>query len=251
MTRIILRKLNMKKEMDKNNGVLDMVHISYKSEDCKHIEKICRAMDANGIEYSIDKKDILYRDSIEEYEKRIGQANRVIVFVTNDYLKSIHCMYEMAHIIANKNLSRRLLPIVDIKDISRDGDGLAKIKEYWQAVKNRKIDQMKTESGSTEYLNEELRKINMIIQCLDELWRYISDTNTSSLENLLSNNASILISEIKKNLNQKVVPELSQVDLSCTVTPPSTINEPSTRSIFQLGDKSIYIEKNEGDINIS
>ena len=79
---------------------LGKIHISYKHDDNYNsaIDAIKKGLDNNGIAYTIDVDGIKYRDSIEEYEKEIGQANRVIMFVIPSYLKSLDCMFEMTQI---------------------------------------------------------------------------------------------------------------------------------------------------------
>ena len=62
------------------------------------MEAIKRGLEKNGIYYSIDVQDIKYRDDIVAYEKEIGSADKVIMFITATYLKSIDCMFEMTEI---------------------------------------------------------------------------------------------------------------------------------------------------------
>ena len=76
---------------------LDKVHISYKHDDeyKEALGAIRAGLEKSGIPYSIDTYDILYRDSIDEYEKEIGKADRVIMFVIPNYFRSLDCMFEM------------------------------------------------------------------------------------------------------------------------------------------------------------
>ena len=69
---------------------LRKVHISYKHDKNydEAIEAIKKGLQKNGICYSIDVQDIKYRDDIEKYEKEIGRADRVIIFVLTSSLRT-------------------------------------------------------------------------------------------------------------------------------------------------------------------
>lgn len=73
---------------------LDKVHISYKRNDEYNyaLYAIEAGLKKKNIPYSLDKYDITYKASIDTYEKEIGAANRVIMFVIPEYFKSIECI---------------------------------------------------------------------------------------------------------------------------------------------------------------
>lgn len=225
---------------------LSKVYISYKHDSAyeKAIEAIQAGLTKNKIAFSIDEKDLKYRDNIEEYEKEIGKAERVIMFVTPSYLKSIDCMFEMTLIFGNKNVKVRVFPVVDMGPIPRNGTGFKEIETYWQGEKDNKLDIM-TGVGNTEFLQGEIVKINNILKLLNEFWDYIVHVNTGNYKLLTANDAALLMEEL-----QKTRPIISASIDEAVV--PSNDSEPAGyRKVEQNGEKSVYIENNKGNIIIS
>lgn len=226
---------------------LDKVHISYKHDD-EHkdvLEAIKRGLDKNKIPYSIDEYDILYRDNIEDYEKEIGLSGRVIMFVIPSYLKSLACMFEMTQMFKNGNVRERLFPVVDMKGIRRDGDGLKEIKDYWHNEKCRKSEQIKTEPGGSEFILKEIQKIDEIINTMNKLWDFLINENTGDYKKLIENDAALLMEELKRSLPQVSAP----ID---NVFVPSGDTKPTEyQTVNQYGEKSIIVENNNGNIIIN
>lgn len=242
---------NKKLPFMENTNKLDKVHISYKhlTSHKDKVECMYQSLMAAGIESSIDQHDLDVRDSIREYEKEIGLSKQVIVIITPEYLKSIQCMFELKEIIKNGDIKKRITVIAELDGIERNADGLRKIKDYWQEEKVRKAEQIKTEPGQIKVLTDELSIINDVITELDDAWLYISQHLTGGIEEMSKDNASKLVSVIKKALSEEsVVTNLEP--LSNTSSAIRTATTPPARSIKQ-GQKSVYIENLNGDIHIN
>lgn len=228
---------------------LSKVYISYK-HDSKYdgvLDSIKKGLQNNGIGFSIDQTSLGYKDDIEEYEKEIGQADRVIMIITPGYFKSPACMFEMTQIFKYGRVEERVFPIVDMGDIPRNGDGLSQIKGYWQKEKEKKALEITEEPGNSEFRITEIAKIDDIIRRLDDLWRFIVHVNTETIDELTKDDAAMLINALKKSLSMPLVDiEMNRLSLLSTDTKPTT-----PRAVNQYGDKSIYIENNSGDIIIN
>lgn len=228
---------------------LSKVYISYR-QDSKYdgvLDSIKKGLWNHGMNFSIDQNSLRYRDNIEEYEKEIGQADKVIMIMTPDYFKSPACMFEMTQIFEYGRVAERVFPIVDMGDIPRNGDGLSQIKEFWQSEKEKKAQELRKEPGSSKFLISEIEKIDNIICRLDDLWKFIVHVNTGTIDELTKNNAAMLIDELKKSLSSPLVDiEMNRLSLLSTDTKPT-----SARVVNQNGDKSTYIENNSGDIIIN
>lgn len=238
------------KEFDKYKLMenrLEKVHISYKHDDNYNsaIDAIKRGLDNNGIAYTIDVDGIKYRDSIEEYEKEIGQANRVIMFVIPSYLKSLDCMFEMTQIFKIGKIKERIFPIVDMGLIARNGDGLKQIKDYWQKEKIKKSEQIQMEPGGSTFVLGELTKIDNILKTLDDIWDYLVHINTGEYKELIANDAAMLITELQATLPSLPVP------MDNTFIPSGDTMPAEFRTITQNGDKSLNIGNNYGEIIIN
>ena len=241
--RILMKgKIRMSMELSK-------VYISYR-HDSKYdrvLDSIKKGLQNHGINFSIDQNSLRYKDNIEEYEKEIGQADRIIMIMTPGYFKSLACMFEMTQIFRHGRVEERVFPIVDMGDIPRNGDGLRQIKEYWQQEKEKKALQITEEPGHSEFRITEITKIDDIIRRLDDFWKFIVHVNTASIDELTKDDAAMLIVALKKSLcTSPVDTDMCRLSLLSTDTKPTT-----PRAVVQHGDKSIYIENNSGDIIIN
>lgn len=225
----------------------EVLHISYRHDAAYEdaLKSIQIGLEKNGIPYSIDEYDIMYRDNIDDYEKEIGASDKVIMFVIPSYLKSLDCMFEMTQMFKNGNVRERIYPVVDMGGIPRNGDGLKQIKDFWQEEKIRKSEQIKTEPGGSSFVMQEIEKIDDIILTLNAFWGFICRDFTGKYEQLIENDAVLLIEELNKTWPK----ESSLIDENFV---PSDDTKPAGfRAVVQHGEKSVYVENNTGTININ
>src|SRR5215213_5077553 len=76
------------------------------------VNQIDQALQAQGLKIIRDKRDLGFKGSIREFMERIGQGNCVIVVVSDKYLRSENCMYELVEIAENKQFQDRIFPVV-------------------------------------------------------------------------------------------------------------------------------------------
>lgn len=235
------------KEPKQVENKLNKVHISYKWNDVYKyaLNAIEAGLKKYNIPYSMDKYDIMYKGSIDDYEKEIGAANIVIMFVIPEYFYSLDCMFEMTEMFKNGNIKERIFPLVDMKGIPRNGDGLTQIKDFWQNEKIKKSARLAKEPSGSSFLLMELQKIDAIIKTLDDLWQFICRHSTGDFCELVKNDAALLI--------HKLLPTLNHVTASIDkkFTPSSDSTPTPMRKILQKGEKPIYIENNTGSIIIN
>lgn len=226
---------------------LDKVHISYKHDDAYEsaLNAITAGLEKNGIPYSIDKYDILYRGSIDDYEKEIGVSDRVIMFVIPNYLKSLDCMFEMTEMFNKGRVRERIYPVVDMGEIPRNGDGLTLIKDYWQNEKARKANRIPKEPGGSSYLLMEIKRIDDIINTLDDLWFFICRDFTGNYEKLIENEAALLMEELKQTLPKVIAP------IEDKFVPTDDTMPTAKKIVNQNGKQSVYIENITGNITIN
>lgn len=231
------------------NNQLSKVYISYKHDSNYDdaIESIKRGLRDYGIDYSIDQESLQYKDNIEEYEKEIGEADRIIMIITPGYFRSLACMFEMTQIFKTGRVKERVFPIVDMGEIPRNGDGLSQVKEYWHQEKKKRSLELGTEPGSSKFRMSEMAKIDEIICQLDNLWMFIVHVNTESIDKLTRDNATMLIATLKRPLSTlSAVTKEDESPLLSRDVKPAVLRE-----VRQHGDKSIYIEQLSGDIIVN
>ena len=129
--------------------------------------------------------------------------------------------------------------------IPRNGDGLVLIQKHWEAIRTKKMDDVQGGMGNSNFLLDEIKKINDILKILDDFWEYIVHTNTGNYEDMIANNAEALVKEIGNNIDTYANVETG------LFTPTNTTEPQMPKRILHQGDKAVYIEENNGIINIS
>lgn len=177
-----------------------MVYVSYSWSHSEEMDSICLALETNKILYKRDKNDCGYRQNIKRFEEEIGKGNIVIAVLSDKYLRSIHCMYELSSLIENGYIEDRLFPIVYID--GHDASSMQEYLEYWMGEYNSRVDSISTlPAGQGRVYIDELSRCDTIISNLSKLWLYISRYNTSTPEEIKADGYSSLVRSIKEKLD--------------------------------------------------
>ena len=190
-------------------------------ESEKLVQKIMHKFAKEGIEITLDKKDLGYRQSINAFMERLGEADAIIIVVSNKYLHSEYCMFELLQIYENKNILERIFPVVlDEVNIAKSTNRLDLVK-YWENQtkelenKIRDLDSISNIEGITEDLN----LYQNIRTKIAKLTSILKDINTLNIQLHTESDFDILFQAVKKRLdhhpfNQPVTPEAKVADLA-------------------------------------
>lgn len=188
-------------------GFEDQVFVSYAwgGESESIVDELEQALSGRGIRMVRDKKDLGYKGSIEEFEQRIGRGKCVVLVVSDKYLRSEHCMYELVKVAENRLLAERIFPIV-LRDarISRALDRLTYIK-YWDG-KIEELNQAIKEIGVMTDLGNitaDLNRYARIRRDFDQLVDLLSDMNTLTPELHAAHGFSTLIGAVEQALRDE------------------------------------------------
>ncbi|MEM9216810.1 MAG: COR domain-containing protein [Cyanobacteria bacterium P01_F01_bin.150] len=90
------------------------VFISYAwSGDSEEMaNKVDTTLQSKDITLIRDKRDLGFKGRIKEFMEKIGRGNAVVVIISDKYLKSENCMFELVEIADNKDFCDRIFPIV-------------------------------------------------------------------------------------------------------------------------------------------
>ncbi|NCR98274.1 MAG: TIR domain-containing protein [Microcystis aeruginosa L311-01] len=156
------------------------VYISYNwQEDSNEMaNQLVQAFAAKGIEIIRDKTHTSYKDSIKNFMQQIGQGKCVVVVISDRYLKSENCMFELVEIARNGDFYQRIFPIIlpDAR-IYNDFERIDYLK-YWEdekaklQAKYKQLDLVNTNSiMATLNLYDEIRSN------IDNLTNILKDMN--------------------------------------------------------------------------
>lgn len=158
------------------------ISYSWRDESLKIAEELDTAFKKKGMHIIRDKRDLAYKGLIKKFMRRIGKGKYVILVISEHYLKSENCMYELLQISRNKKFHERIFPLVlKSAKIYKAADSLDYVRYWEQEIKKL---EKKIKGGS-------LTKIQGIFNDLD-LYKDIRD-NIDGLTDILSDINSLSI----------------------------------------------------------
>lgn len=152
-----------------NSNIADALDILFKTKKIK-LER--------------DVREVDYKQSIKEFMKRIRKSDYCLMIISEQYLKSINCMFEVTEFIRDENYNKRILPLVHKDTGIFDILGRNKYIKYWQE-KYKEVDRSLSnldELNKVETIKE-LRKIENIQRNIDEFLTSISEMKNITFDN--------------------------------------------------------------------
>ena len=136
-----------------------------------------------GINIIRDKRDLGYKASILEFMAKIGRGSYIIVVISDKYLKSANCMFELLEIARDGALRQRIFPIV-LKDADiYDPGGRIQYIKYWETRFDELDAVMKTVgSANQQGIRDDIDLYARIRNAIASLIAAIKDMNTLTPE---------------------------------------------------------------------
>ena len=139
------------------------IFLSYSRNNSNIADALDILFKTKNIQLERDIRDVEYRQNIKEFMRGIRNSDFCLMIISEYYLKSIKCMFEVDEFTKDENYRERILPLVhndtDIYNIL----GRNKYINYWQD----KYNEVNTSLAGLEDLNKikalkELRLIENI-----------------------------------------------------------------------------------------
>lgn len=179
------------------------IYVSYAWQDTneqgenreKIVDEIQCAVDSAGYKLIRDKEGgVGFGLRISKFMQEIGKGDLVIIVVSNKYLRSKNCMYEVVQIFENKNFPDKVtfvvLPDADLFDSS----GRSQYLQYWLGQRNALEDLVERNSQKSYF--EELALCTKVLGILDPFMATVGDINTLNVELLREHNFAQIVSAI-------------------------------------------------------
>ena len=169
----------------------------------KIVNQIDEALQKRGTTIIRDKRDLGYKGSITGFMERIGQGNCVILVISDKYLRSPNCMFELVEIAENKGFHDRIFPVVladaDIYDpVKRIG-----YVKYWEQKRAELAEAMKSvDPANLQGIREDMDLYDRIRDKVSELTSILKDMNTLTPEMHRDSDFNDLYTAIEKRMNE-------------------------------------------------
>ena len=167
------------------------------------VNKIDDVLQKRGLKITRDKRDLGYKGSIKEFMERIGQGNCVIVVVSDKYLRSPNCMFELVEIADNKQFHDRIFPIVLVDaDIYDPVKRIGYVK-YWEEKRAELAEAMKTlDPANLQGIRDDMDLYDRIRDKISGLASTLKDMNTLTPEMHRESDFSHLYNAIEKRMKE-------------------------------------------------
>lgn len=191
-----------------NKDIADMIDQKFKEKD---------------INLTRDERDLKFKESVKEFMQSIGKHDYVIMLISDSYLKSTNCMYEVMEVMRYRQYKERILFIllrdedkkyynnyenrmkndenfINLKIGTNIYDTVARIEyvKYWQGKQEElenEIKYIKEEIYKIEYL-QELKRIRSILGNIGEFTELLSDLKSEPLETLIESDFKMFLDEV-------------------------------------------------------
>jgi len=166
------------------------------------VDRLQQALEQHGIRLLRDREEVRYRDSIREFMRRIGQGKCVVVVISDKYLKSENCMFEMVEIAKEPGLRERIFPIVLSDANIYKATGRVKYVRYWEDEIEELDEALKTVRGDNLIkLQEDLNIYSEIRKQFDGISDTLRDMNALTPDQHEGSGFEELIRRIRSQLS--------------------------------------------------
>lgn len=112
------------------------IFISYSWENKDISDKFEVLFKSSGIILKRDIRNINYKESIKEFMKKIRNMDFCLMIISDSFLKSKNCMFEILEFIKDENYKNRILPIICKNTKIFNASERADYILFWQAEYN-------------------------------------------------------------------------------------------------------------------
>jgi len=166
------------------------------------VDRVQQALEQEGIRLLRDREEVRYRDSIRDFMRRIGQGKCVVVVLSEKYLKSENCMFEMVEIAKEPDLRERIFPIVLSDANIYKATGRVKYVRYWEDEIQELDEALKTVRGDNlTKLQEDLNIYSEIRRLFDGIADTLRDMNALTPDQHEGSGFEELIRRIRAQLS--------------------------------------------------
>lgn len=173
------------------------------------LKKIVDRLQHEKINLVYDHKDLQYRGSIRSFMDELGKSKAVIIILSNKYLHSEYCMFELLQIYNNERFMDRIFPVVlDEVNIAKSTERIELVK-YWEN-QSFELEEKIRELRSLSYIEgitDDLNLYGDIRKNIAKLTYILRDINTLNIRLHTEENFESLVKQIQDALKRIPLPE--------------------------------------------
>ena len=191
---------NQEKSKIKENTKKLEIFLSYSHKDKEIADRVDKFFISKNIRLTRDVRDTLPYASLKKFMETIRDHDYVISLISDAYLKSTNCMFEVIQFIQEKKYIEKIFPIIiDKKDDIFNKEKHINYISFWQnKYKRFRIKINKLENTGTAPSHVELGKIDKIQSNIGEFLDKIAELKCFPIDELESTNYKAISDKIGK-----------------------------------------------------
>ena len=188
--------------------------ISYSWSTKEIVNKISTDLQLVGVDVIKDNQELEYTDSIPTFMKRIRLSNFALLFVSDGYLKSKNCLFEILELQKDEDHWNKVLPIVSKNTKIYEAIDRLKYVKYWE----EKTEELETELKGLNPINltesyKELKLFKDITASIDDFLKNISEAIHFSPEEVIEKNYEPIMNKLGADYEPKSLIKLLNIVL--------------------------------------
>ena len=161
------------------------IFLSYCWSDTEVVNKIYTELSSySQIDLHRDRIDINRWGSIREYMQSISEMDYTILLISDEYLKSDNCMYEVLEVMRDRKYKNKIFPAIMCEDIYKP---IKRIKyvQYWQEeCKKLNAEMQEIYPQNWGNLSETLKRYQNIAANIIEFLDTVADMNNPKVTDI-------------------------------------------------------------------
>ncbi len=170
----------------------------------KVFDELHALLKKKGFNTVVDFEGIRYKESIKNFMESLGKARYIVMIVSDRYLKSKSCMFEVTQMLAHGEFKKRIFPLVLPDAKIYTPKGRSTYLEYWDKViadQEKLINELSNKAyAQSEF--DELNLYNDIRRIVNSFNSVIGDMNTMNLEHHKAHDYKDIVADLEKRILQ-------------------------------------------------
>jgi hypothetical protein len=193
-----------KKEID-TIAMEKKLFLSYCGKDEDIVNNIEKKLHDLGLKVTRDKRDLRYKANVKSFMKSLKIHGFVVTIISDSFLKSKNCMFEIGKLLEKRNYRSKTLQII-LPDASIFDDHMKyEYIEYWKSQKKILENKIKENLSieNIEMIEEDIKDYDDIINNLPKFIEFVRSEKGMRLSELDDSGYKALLEHINKKKKNK------------------------------------------------
>lgn len=190
----ILTLVNAKMEK-----LMKKLFLSYSWKNKSDVDIIDGTLQGFGLKITRDERNLVHKMNIKEFMSSLQEHDFVITVISDSYLKSKNCLYEIGELLKKKDFKRKTLQIILPDARIFDTVGKYEYLKYWN-LKKSELQEIQKDNLSAENINLislDIKEHDDIITNLPRFIEFILSERGFLYSNLITDNYKSILDYIE------------------------------------------------------